>query len=785
MKKRTSEPSFRKALLALGLCAPLAFLFGCDSSGPASGTLICAVNAKACPDNYYCEHISNTCWKSGSGPDSGALDAVTSPVDSSGAADGPVADVHDVALDAADGAASPILDAATDQPAGTGGTDGADSDGNLSDTSADTQLRSDVSDFRDGASNTAIDQAPACNGGCCSDTDCPLTSPVCGAANQCTKCTADSACTGRSATACNTTTGACVQCTKNSQCAGATATCNLTTSTCTGCTQRSDCPGACQACDNGACVPVKSAADPTGCAGTCDGNGECKGTQGQKCTAVAGGCISGTTCSPDGICCDRACTGSCEACDLSTKLGTCAALLASSQPHTGHAACAGTGTCAGTCAGNTDGTCTFPTSACGTASCTGTTSQAAGICSLGTCSLPAATTCKTGATCSGNACACPTGATDCGTACADLSSDAKNCGICGHDCLGGTCSSGICQPVMLATVTESRPSGYLYADGGKVYAVTVEWAALDTSRLWVLDATTPGTATKVLPELSSYVRCVMNGTALWDNGTDTNGNQVFSYCTPSNCSATTKSFAIPGTGASGATLGVWPTCDLANSEVVWAMQATSGTDTTLSVWRSSITGSNIRTVTSFPLNDGADSSTSPEFAAGRSDRIFFTRTTGTAIQLLFVPTGTQNAAPAVIASGNTGGPLDFGFNPFYADDSLLVWSTNTGTYKVSLPSGIGSSSPATFTQSLIASGIMDNKHFYGMLSLLSSMAWCPVSNCGSPAVLTSSIPFDLDHPGSHARQCGDLLDRVVHRREQLHGVEGGQAAFLIGPEPTA
>ena len=69
----------------------------------------------------------------------------------------------------------------------------------------------------------------------------------------------------------------------------------------------------------------------------------------------------------------------------------------------------------------------------------------------------------------------------------------------------------------------------------------------------------------------------------------------------------------------------------------------------------------------------ARSATAPEFAAGRSDRLFFIRTTGTALQFVSVPTGTQNATPTVIASGNTGGPLDFGYSPdlFYADDSLL------------------------------------------------------------------------------------------------------------------
>ena len=34
---------------------------------------------------------------------------------------------------------------------------------------------------------------------------------------------------------------------------------------------------------------------------------------------------------------------------------------------------------------------------------------------------------------------------------ADTMNDAKNCGVCGHDCLGGKCLKGACQPIILAT----------------------------------------------------------------------------------------------------------------------------------------------------------------------------------------------------------------------------------------------------------------------------------------------------------------------------------------------
>ena len=46
---------------------------------------------------------------------------------------------------------------------------------------------------------------------------------------------------------------------------------------------------------------------------------------------------------------------------------------------------------------------------------------------------------------------CEAGKVACDDVCVDLSSDAENCGRCGHGCLGGACQTGMCQPVTLAT----------------------------------------------------------------------------------------------------------------------------------------------------------------------------------------------------------------------------------------------------------------------------------------------------------------------------------------------
>jgi hypothetical protein len=281
-----------------------------------------------------------------------------------------------------------------------------------------------------------------------------------------------------------------------------------------GCCLATDCSGTCMSCGaDHICTAAKSQDDPSHhCAGTCDATGACKTKQGQACVA-AGDCATGIC--ADGYCCDNACTGSCQACNVSTSPGTCTILAPDAVPNSGHPPCTGTDVCAGKCSGSPD--CTFPTSttACGTASCSSSNVyQGTGTCNAGTCSLPSPKTCTnsacsvtaaggctgackpgdlgcgsntmpqlcdangtwqnqsaclTGFTCTGSgSCTCAAGKTACPTACTDLQSDSGNCGTCGHDCLGGTCVSGACQPVGI-TGTLSTPPQVFGVDSQYVY----------------------------------------------------------------------------------------------------------------------------------------------------------------------------------------------------------------------------------------------------------------------------------------------------------------------------
>jgi hypothetical protein len=97
-----------------------------------------------------------------------------------------------------------------------------------------------------------------------------------------------------------------------------------------------------------------------------------------------------------------------------------------------------------------------------------------------------------GATCDGMACGfvCSAGFTQCGSACLDLQSDGANCGSCGHDCLGGACNAGVCQPVVLVSgpslvhaLAVDAQSLYFTSDGfpsGSVQKMSLSGGAVTT-----------------------------------------------------------------------------------------------------------------------------------------------------------------------------------------------------------------------------------------------------------------------------------------------------------------
>jgi MYXO-CTERM domain-containing protein len=161
---------------------------------------------------------------------------------------------------------------------------------------------------------------------------------------------------------------------------------------------------------NGSCAPLQQqSCDPVGCNGArC--NGPC--LVDDDCAAAeycsAGMCVpkvpNGVTCgSPehctsgncvDGLCCDKACTGQCEACDQVGHLGACTAV--SGAPRDGRPGCLGSGACGGFCNGTSGTTCSLPGAnvVCGVAFCTeGAVTNEPKCNSAATCVIPASVSC--------------------------------------------------------------------------------------------------------------------------------------------------------------------------------------------------------------------------------------------------------------------------------------------------------------------------------------------------------------------------------------------------------
>src|SRR5438874_8262307 len=113
----------------------------------------------------------------------------------------------------------------------------------------------------------------------------------------------------------------------------------------------------------------------------CNGSSQCvaKKADGLACGA-SNQCVNGSC--ADGVCCNQACNGQCQACDVAGSVGQCTPV--SGAPHLNggaRAACASDGsTCGGSCDGSNIAACAYPTAQCRGASCGSGTATASASC---------------------------------------------------------------------------------------------------------------------------------------------------------------------------------------------------------------------------------------------------------------------------------------------------------------------------------------------------------------------------------------------------------------------
>jgi len=77
----------------------------------------------------------------------------------------------------------------------------------------------------------------------------------------------------------------------------------------------------------------------------------------------------------------------------------------------------------------------------------------------------------------------------------NLDEDPSNCGRCGHSCLGGTCTGGVCDPIVLAS---GQPNAFgLAVGGGYVY-----WAAYNAGAIKRCPVTGCGASPQTIAQIS-------------------------------------------------------------------------------------------------------------------------------------------------------------------------------------------------------------------------------------------------------------------------------------------
>jgi hypothetical protein len=268
--------------------------------------------------------------------------------------------------------------------------------------------------------------------------------------------------------------------------------------------------------------------------------------------------------------CTKTCFGMCA--DVKDPRTGCAASACDPCPAGAHqtASCAMNGACAVAC--DTDySDCANQKTACATH--TGADPMNCGGCKIacGAANTTAASTCTDGQCIY----ACAAGYAHCSkdpsTGCDTLinSTDANNCGACGHSCQGGTCVAGVCQPVILAKLTAGDYPTGLALDGTNAYIT-----AFGGHAVYKVPINTPcgnggqAACVQIVNAANSSAAAVANPNAITTDGT---------YVFWANSAAQTLYRAtVTGTSVTqvGSSTSILPGVGLAGGKVWYSSRAT-------------------------------------------------------------------------------------------------------------------------------------------------------------------------------------------------------------------
>jgi hypothetical protein len=320
--------------------------------------------------------------------------------------------------------------------------------------------------------------------------------------------------------------------------------------------------------------------------------------------------------------------------------------------------------------------------------------------------------------------ACDAGLTTCGGSCVDLSTDGRNCGACGHDCLGGGCSASACLPLVIAT-NQLSPFG-IAVDSQRVY-----WANNE------LDA--------------SFAACPISGCP--DGGVTTLVSQQLlpSDVFLANGHLYMTDYGYQSLGVAGHVLA----CDPANCASTLVMLATTApsdpvavvADTSTVYWAAAADGTISTCATSgcpSPSVLATDRPHGPWFGLALSKgSIYWTSHAADAGAVYSCSVG-GCGSPTLVAT-SPGSPFDLA-----VDGTNVYWTTAGGNQVLRCPlAGCGQSPPLVIADNQASPGgiAVDASGVYWLNQTSGAVLRCDLDGCGAqgPAVLATgqSSPWEI------------------------------------------
>lgn len=261
---------------------------------------------------------------------------------------------------------------------------------------------------------------------------------------------------------------------------------------------------------------------------------------------------------------------------------------------------------------------------------------------------------------------------------ADLSSDPSSCGACGHECLGGGCSAGKCQPTVLLSGLQG--AGAIAVDGTDLYVT--EMPSGDVWR-WPKDG---GVASQVATSerWPAFVALDEQYVYWADEGLGSGPAQQPQLVRLSRSQPSTRDvlYTVPGSGGTGGIAGV--AAD--GSHVFFVYGAGDGSGGVLSLPTGAPPGTLPTTLTTF-------AGLFPISMAIASGSVYFGSPTNTVYRVAFdagadaSPTTVTSSPPQPIVQSGDGAHVYWthGGNPVPADASVDELDLATGLVRALAP----------------------------------------------------------------------------------------------------